>query len=106
MTADIYNAAKISISQGPSHGKLEDERGGDYRYVPTPDYYGQDRATLLVEIGGRKVKVVYFFNVLPGVPGGTDEGAPQEDKKYCPKGEIWKISSTSSCIHLCTDHKW
>jgi hypothetical protein len=96
LTTDIYNAAKISISQGPGHGKLEDEGGGDFRYAPTPDYHGQDRATLLVEIGGFKVKVIYFFNVLRGVPGGTDEGVPQEDKKYCPKGEMWKISSISA----------
>jgi len=88
-----WKSWKVSLLQGPEHGTLEmGERGG--RYHPTPDYFGPDRATLLVEIGGHKVKVIYFFNVLEGVPGGTDEGDPHDDKEYCPqgKGRVWKIS--------------
>ncbi|HYS56876.1 MAG TPA: hypothetical protein VEM34_01925 [Burkholderiales bacterium] len=82
---------EVSVLEGPKRGELEAERGGNYRYRPTRDYYGQDRATLLVEIAGRTVQVIYFFNVLQRV-GGTDGYDPYDDKKYCPKGKRWKIS--------------
>ncbi len=86
-----WKSSKVSISQGPANGKLEDEGTGNYRYTPTPDYYGQDRATLLIEVSGLTVRVVYFFNVMR-IVGGTDGYDPYEDKKNCPKGEMWKIS--------------
>ncbi len=92
LTTDVYNAAKVSILQGPGHGALEDKGGGTYLYAPTPDYYGQDRATLLVEIGELKVKSIYFFSVLKRVLGGTEGYDPHRDKKLCPNGMVWKIS--------------
>src|SRR5712691_3535182 len=79
---------KVNILDGPKHGELRVTPSGNYRYFPASDYYGPDRATLLVEIGGRKVKAVYFFNVMQSVPGGTEGYDPYEDKKFCPKGEI------------------
>jgi hypothetical protein len=85
---------KISVLQAPAHGTLKDEGSGDYRYLPVDSYFGVDRATLLVEIGGQKIKVIYFFNVLHHVPGGTDNYDPLQDKGYCPNGYRWKISST------------
>jgi hypothetical protein len=92
LTTDVYRAAKVSILQGPSHGELKNEEKRDYRYVPTLNYYGQDRATLLVEMGDLKVKVMYFFNVMQSVPGGTEGYDSRQDKKNCPKGRMWKIS--------------
>jgi len=92
LSTDAYNAAKVSILQGPGHGVLEDKGDGNYLYVPTRDYYGQDRATLHVEIGGRTVRIIYFFSLLSFVPGGTEGYNPYSDKKYCPKGRMWKIS--------------
>ncbi len=90
ITAEMYNAAKISISDGPAHGKLQNVGSDAYAYVPTPDYYGQDRATVFVEVGGRTAKIIYFFKVLHGVGGGDQD--PYKDKGNCPKGEMWKIS--------------
>jgi len=90
LTDEMFKAAKTSVLQGPGHGTLQDEGGGYYGYHPAPDYFGQDRSTLLVEIGGLKVKAMYFFNVLHGVGGGDQD--PYKDKKNCPKGEMWKIS--------------
>ena len=85
---------KVTVLQGPEHGELrlyESTQSG--RYFPADtNYVGLDRATFLVEIGGFKVKVMYFFNVKPGFPGGTEGYDPYEDKKYCPKGPAWKIS--------------
>ena len=88
---------KVSVSQGPRHGRLEvhgPQHGGPepgplptYVYHPTPNYFGPDRATLLVEIGGYKVKVMYFLTVLR-----TVSVLPSEDRKNCPKGALWKIS--------------
>ena|SRR6266568_8178349 len=90
LTTDAYNAAKVSILRGPAHGAVKDEGSGGYRYAPTSDYYGQDSAALLVEIGDIKVKLIYFFKVLHGVGGGDQD--PYKDKGNCPKGEMWKIS--------------
>ncbi len=92
LTADVYNAAKATIQAGPGHGKLKDEGSGDYHYHPTADYYGQDRATVLVEVGGLKVKVTYFFKVMRIVSDATDSYDPYRDKKLCPNGMVWKIS--------------
>jgi hypothetical protein len=90
---DAYNAAKVTVLQGPKHGELKAEGGEYYRYEPSSDYRGSDFATVLVEMGAYKVKVQYFFNVLGAVPGGTEGYDPHEDKKYCPQGErVWKIS--------------
>lgn len=100
-----FKTAKVTLLQGPEHGELEDLgtsvlRHGvmvdtgirSYAYRAKPDYYGPDHATLLVEIGGYKVKVLYFFKVLPGVGGGSDSGGPYNDKSLCPNGEYWRIS--------------
>ncbi len=84
---------KVNILDGPKHGELGVTPSGNYRYFPASDYYGPDRATMLVEIGGRKVKAIYFFNVMQRVPGGTEGYDPYEDKKLCPQGRrMWKIS--------------
>src|SRR2546422_8096269 len=101
-----HKNAKVSLLQAPEHGTLEDlgtfvkRRGAlvdtgmrNYSYVPaSSDYFGPDRAMVLVEIGGYKVKVQYFFKVMQSVPGGSDQGSPQDDKENCPKGEMWRIS--------------
>ncbi len=92
LTDEMFNTAKATILQGAEHGTLEYLGEGYFVYRPASGYYGSDRATLLVEIGGLKVKVLYFFNVMLGVPGGTEGYDPYEDKKYCPKGGMWKIS--------------
>ena len=82
---------KVTLLQGPKHGTLDmgATSGG---YVPNPGYLGRDSASFLVEIGGYKVKVVYSFKILDYVPQGSEGYDPYEDKKYCPKGEHWKIS--------------
>ena len=51
-----------------------------------------DRATVLVEIGGYKVKVLYFFKVMQSVAPGSQEYDPYQDKKNCPQGEKWRMS--------------
>lgn len=93
LTVEMYKAAKLSLLQGPKHGTLEMGTSGAL-YHPTSGYFGSDRATVLVEIGDRKVKVLYFFNVMSYVPPGMEGYNPHKDKKLCPqgKGRVWKIS--------------
>lgn len=79
-----------TVLRNPEHGTLEqsiDHGGTGFMYLPKPGYFGRDRATFLVEIDGMKVKLEYFFKVLAGV---ADDN--YDDKRYCPKGEQWKIS--------------
>jgi hypothetical protein len=83
------NEIKVTLIQGPEHGILKAKASGDYRYTPEADYIGIDHVTLLVEIGGLKVKAVYNFKVIDGGAIGGTEG---QDKKNCPKGMYWKIS--------------
>lgn len=67
--ADLKDA-KVSLLQSPKHGVLEFFEGTQSAgYLPSSiDYRGPDQATVLVEIGDRKVKVLYFFNVMQSTP--------------------------------------
>ena len=104
----VTGAATITVLQQPKHGILrlvtEDDRGalfssssgplkpdaGLYAYLPEKGYLGKDKAVLLVEIGGVKVKVVYFFQAIGGSKG--NDGI----EVLCGKnGYHWKISSTT-----------
>jgi hypothetical protein len=99
--------ATITILQQPKHGILrlitEADRGTlfsdtsgpidpadpGYAYLPENGYLGKDKAVVLVEIGGIKVKVVYFFQAIKGGLGSYGE------QTYCAKtGRYWKISTT------------
>lgn len=103
----VTGQATTSILQQPKHGILrlvgEADRGtlfdrsagalkpdaGLYAYLPEKGYAGKDSAAILVDFGGVKVKVVYFFEAIEGGLGNDW----QDD--YCSeKGVFWKISST------------
>jgi hypothetical protein len=91
----------VTILQQPKHGVLRleteanhfgtgkfDSSSTGYAYLPETGYLGKDSATMLVEIGGFQVKVVYFFQAINGPLGNTGLD------RYCAKtGYNWKISS-------------
>jgi hypothetical protein len=100
-------SATITILQQPKHGILRlvtqadvgtilpsggdpvDPTAGLYFYLPEEGYLGKDKAIVMVEIGGVKVKVVYFFQAIEGGLGNTGL------ERLCSKtGYHWKISST------------
>jgi hypothetical protein len=102
----VKDPATITVIQQPKHGILrlvtEADRGalfdssasalvpsaGLYAYLPEKGYLGKDKAVMLVEIAGVKVKVVYFFQAIGG---GLGSYGIQE---YCGKtGPYWKIST-------------
>jgi hypothetical protein len=85
----IRDSVIITIKQNPKHGTLANDGNGGYAYLPEKGYLGKDSATLLVDIGGTKVKVVYFFQTIDSASVG--EGL---DEALCKKGNHWKISST------------
>jgi hypothetical protein len=96
LSEDLAETAKTTLLDGAKHGVLVEEGGGYYRYDPTPGYYGTDRATVLVEMGNYKVKVVIHFKVMqPGI-GGTEGYDPYMQKENCPKGPQWKISQIAA----------
>ena len=66
----------VAVLQGPEHGELKVTPSGNYRYHPISNYYGPDRATFLVEIGGVKVKTI-----LENLP---QPGRPQRAHLYLP----------------------
>ena len=97
----------VAILQQPKHGILRpvtqadvgtilqsggdpvDPAAGEYFYLPETGYEGKDSAILLVETGGVKVKVKYYFHAING--DLDNEGSAP----YCaPQSTFWKISST------------
>ena len=85
----LEGPSTVTVLEQPKHGTLKDngtfvidadtrvrtdtgERR--YRYLPNPGYVtGQDRAVLLVEIAGLKVKMVYTFHVVDVLDDESDE---------------------------------
>jgi hypothetical protein len=92
-----YLAAKMTLLQAPTHGELKLWEGRQTgRYLSADyNYTGPDQATVLVEIGDYKVKVVYRFVLMPNVPGSNDEGTARDNKNICPNGHMWKITTTN-----------
>ena len=86
------NSIKVTILKNPVHGALELRKDAGRFYVAEPNYYGPDRATFLVETGGRKLKVEFFIKVMETVPGGKDKYDPYWDEELCPNGPSWEIS--------------
>lgn len=95
----VAGASTITVLEQPKHGKLEDvgtmafdemkhavrDTGvRSYNYIPESGYLGGDKATLLVDIGGYKVKAEYAFQI-----------SAKFDEKLCPTS-YWKISSVSN----------
>ena len=109
----VQNIGTATVLQQPKHGTLrlltEADRGTlfdpDRRhanepldpaaalqvYLPESGYLGKDSATFLVEIGGKQVKVKYYFQALgPGARLGN-----YGLEELCAKtGYHWKISTT------------
>jgi hypothetical protein len=86
----------VTSLKGPKHGKLDGPVNGGYLYTANDGYHGADGATFEVKIGGHDVEVVYYFNVMAQVPGGTDGYVPYDDKSLCPHGEAWRLTYSSS----------
>ncbi|MES2049933.1 MAG: hypothetical protein V4447_16145 [Pseudomonadota bacterium] len=86
--------AKATVMKMPDHGKLEDVGDGNYAYYPDKAYKGGDRATLMVEMSGKKVKMEYFFRVMQTIPQEYEDSPSPYELSGCPKKvPVWKISS-------------
>jgi hypothetical protein len=84
----------VDVFQVPAHGVLVDDGGGNYVYYPEKGYLGNDRATLLVAVGGKKVRMEYFFRVMQTIPQQYETGPSQYEASNCPtKSRVWRISS-------------
>jgi len=88
----MKEGGKVTLLQDAKHGSLKVTPTGNYRYFAAQGYVGFDSATFLVELGSLRVKVIYSIHVMNGVPDASDSWDPYQDKKYCPKGEMWKVS--------------
>jgi len=103
----IDGTATVTVLQNPKHGVLrlvtEADRGSLfssdsgptdpannplYVYLPEQGYLGNDSVTMLVDIGGKRVKEVYYFKVVDH-PVNNDG-----DAEICTSGPFWKISSS------------
>ncbi len=90
----INGQASVTVLKMPEHGVLEGPVKGSYVYYPEKGYLGNDRATLMVEVDGKKIRMEYFFRVMRTVPSAAEDEPPIEEQGYCPKkAYVWKISS-------------
>ncbi len=91
VTDEMFMSAKVSLLQEAVHGTVKEEWDQNYRYIPTPNYLGTDRATFLVEMGNYRISVVYHFKVGGGsvqqramTPTRTRKIARTEDSGIFP----------------------
>lgn len=91
-------AGTATLLKGPEHGKFDGPEHNDdaYGYTPNDGYLGPDSATFLVQLGGRKVEVVYYFTMVSHPFGNQD---PTEDKSLCPHGYSWKMTYAHRMAH-------
>ena len=91
-----YNNSRMTLLQAPEHGTLElfdKQKAASYDSTDY-SYEGADQATVLVEVGGYQVKVIYHFVLMHDVPGSGAEGDAEDQKDICPKGRLWRISTS------------
>ncbi len=92
---ELLGPGLVTVLRNPAHGTLEptasDPKDRSFWYLPKQSYFGPDRATFLVEMGGKKIRMEYFFQVLQGV---ADNYTKEQYRQLCPNGRQWKISST------------
>ncbi|MFZ6756019.1 hypothetical protein ACO0K9_02275 [Undibacterium sp. Ji50W] len=86
----------VTVLKMPTNGILNSEGGGNFSYLPNKGFIGNDRATLLVKIGGKQVKMEYFFRVVQSVPLQYETGPSPYEESGCPKKvRVWKMSSVA-----------
>jgi hypothetical protein len=88
---------KMTILQNPKNGILRGypaER--NYLYIPNQGFVGKDSATILVEMDGRKFKLIYDIHVLETPVTYLDE------EELCPQ-LTWKISSVDGVNFTLSD---
>jgi hypothetical protein len=104
LQADI-EASEVKIIQQPRHGTIKKIDEFRYKYIPQSGYIGDDRAVLLVNIRGNKVRVIYFIKVLDiSIQSRSDyDKYEQIYRKHCEKGE-WRISYDLPRSGLLTSH--
>lgn len=108
----VAGETNVTVVKGPAHGSLQliteanvatfmsgrfVDGNRSYAYFPNPGYVGNDRATFLVDIGGQKVKLVYFFQSVDHPLGDTGF-----DELCAKTGIKWKISRAANGNQMLT----
>jgi hypothetical protein len=81
----LTGPAQVSVVRRPAHGTVTRDNQGNYLYIPAAGYLGKDSATLLVEMGGAKILIVYSFMVAKVLDD-------READRLCPPPLVRKIS--------------
>ncbi len=94
LSADI-EAASVKLLKLPEHGVLEIEGGWNFKYKPNQGFFGNDKITFLVDIGGHsKIKAVYFIKVVNEENNDNVKKFEERYRKYCSP-DFWLISSAT-----------
>jgi hypothetical protein len=77
--------ASVTVLGNPKHGTLvaygRDNLGPYFSYTPNPDYLGQDKITFLVEVGGKRIRVVTTMYVVKQTDGYSTPPCGYEVKR-------------------------
>ena len=101
-------AAKVEVVQQPKHGVVVFKDGTGFKYVPNPDYVGNDKIEFLVNIDGKNIKLIYFIKVVDDAKLLDTHHLSERYRKYCPKDQ-WRISSSlgdSSALASMLTQSW
>jgi len=91
---DLASIKNISLLEGTTHGKIISGTTNygrtAYRYDPTPNYIGNDKAVFLAEFEGKAYKIVVELHVFNYAPPG-EFGA-----STCPPPKLIKVTKPST----------
>ncbi len=90
----IGGQANYRVLRAPVHGTLLGPENDGFVYYPENGFFGNDRASILVELSNKKIRVEYFFRVMTSIPQQYESEPDIYEQGYCPKkARVWKISS-------------
>lgn len=91
---EAHSPKLMRVVTQPKHGRLTQKTAVTFEYQPERGYRGTDRATFVVELAGRRIRVVYHLRVTDETVEMTNSKEDWEKiwGKYCPR-ESWLISS-------------
>jgi Bacterial Ig-like domain (group 2) len=95
---NVPSDGKVRVVVQPRSGEITYQGRGNYLYRPNKQFRGFDSAVFVVEVQGMELTNHVWLNVLGSGVGGTDGYDPYEDKKYCPRGAFWPITSANDAL--------
>ncbi len=91
---------KVTLIQAPVHGQVElvGSASHHWTYIPQDGYKGPDRAVFVVEAGGKRVKAVVNFLVLPVINEPKEDDEVKERVPECKSFDFRVLDKSSGTL--------